>query len=103
MLALLLIILIALWFLGYIHISGYIPNFPLFSINNHSISLWDILILLAIAWAIGVLPSPLRQIAAALLIIWILATLGIIAIGGLAQIIVLAIIAGVILTLLDVV
>lgn len=103
MLAIVLVALILLWVFGYIHISGYIPNFPLFNINGHAITLWDLLIFAVIVWAIGILPSPLRQIAGVLLVIWVIATLGIVAITGLAQIIVLAIIVGLILALLGVV
>lgn len=103
MLAVVLIALIVLWVFGYIHISGFIPNFALFNINGHIITLWDLLIFAVIAWAIGILPSPLRQIAGVLLIIWVLATLGVLAIVGLAQIIVLAVIVGLILSLLGVV
>lgn len=104
MLAAVLIFLIILWFFGYIHISAFpLPNFQLFVINSHPVTLWDLLILIVIGWAIGILPTPLRQIAGALLLIWILATLGILAIAGLAQIIVLAIIIGLVLALLGVV
>lgn len=103
MIAAVLIILIVLWVFGYIHISGFIPDISLFTLNGHIITLWDILILLVIGWAIGILPSPLRQIAAVILVIWILATLGIIAIAGLASILVLAIIVGLILVLVGVV
>lgn len=103
MLAAILIILVILWVLGYIHITGFIPDLTLFTINGHGITLWDLLILLVIGWAIGILPSPLRQIAAVLLVLWILATLGILAISGLAQIIVLAVIVGLLLALLGVV
>lgn len=104
MIAVILIILIVLWFLGYINISGLnLPNFILFNLNGRDISLWDVLILLVIGWAIGVLPTPLRQIAGVLLVIWVLATLGILAITGLAQIIVLAVIIGLVLALLGLV
>ncbi len=105
MLVAVLVILIFLWFFGYIHVSGFppIPDLQLFAINNHPVTLWDLLILVVIGWAIGILPSPLRQIAGALLLIWILATLGVLAIAGLAQIVVLAVIIGLILTLLGVV
>lgn len=103
MIAAVLVILVLLWFFGYIHITGFIPDLNLFNINGHAITLWDILILLVIGWAIGILPTPLRQIAGILLVIWVLATLGILAITGLAQIIVLAVIVGLVLALLGLV
>jgi hypothetical protein len=102
MLAALLLILIVLWFLGYIHIEGLtIPDIVLFSINGHPITLWSILILLVVSWAISILPTPFRQIVAVLLVIWILAVLGILAISGiaLANILVIAMIIGIIASL----
>ncbi len=104
MLGILLIALVALWFLGYIRVDGLptIPDIQLFVINGEPITLWSLLIFAVICFVIGVLPSPFRQIAGVLLIIWVLATLGILAISGLASIIVIAIIVGIILALLGV-
>ncbi len=104
MLGILLVVLIALWFLGYLRIDGLptIPDIQLFVINGQPITLWNLLIFAVICIAIGVLPSPFRQIAGVLLLLWILATLGILAISGLASIIVIAIIIGIILALLGV-
>jgi hypothetical protein len=71
------IILAILWFLGYAPISGIsIPNLVLFSINNHPVTLWNILILLVIGWAIGILPRPLQAVASILLLFWVLSVLG---------------------------
>lgn len=104
MIAAVLIILIILWVFGYIHISGFnIPDIQLFVINNHAVTLFDLLILAVIGWTIGILPTPLRQIAGVILVIWILATLGIIGIAGLPSILVLAVIIGLILALVGIV
>jgi hypothetical protein len=98
MLIILLIILIILWFFGYIQISGLtIPDLTLFSINGHPITLWNILILLVVAIIIGVLPNPFRAIASVFLVLWILAVLGILAFAGMSNIIVIAIIIGLII------
>jgi len=103
MLAILLVVLIILFFLGYIHIGNLtIPDITLFSLNGRPITLWNILILLVISWALSILPSPLREIAGVLLVLWILSVLGIIAVAGFSQIIVIAIIVGIILALLGV-
>jgi len=102
MLVAIVIILIILWFLGYVPIiiSGIaIPNPILFYINSRPITLWEILILIAISWAIGILPNPLRVIGSVLLILWILSVLGIIAISGFSHIIVLVIIIGLIISI----
>ncbi|MEK7451110.1 MAG: hypothetical protein AAB662_04200 [Patescibacteria group bacterium] len=83
MLVAIVVILIILWLLGYAPISGIsVPDFVLFSINNHPITLWNILILAVISWAIGILPRPLQVIASILLILWILSVLGIFALVG---------------------
>ncbi len=94
------VILIILWFLGYAPISGIsITNFVLFTINNHPVTLWEILILLVVGWAIGILPRPLQAIASVLLLLWVLSVLGILAIAGLSNIIVLVIIVGLIISI----
>ena len=91
------VILAILWFLGYIPVSGIsIPNLVLFTINNHPITLWNILILLVVGWAIGILPRPFQAVASVLLLLWILSVLGILAIAGLSSIIVLVIIVALI-------
>lgn len=102
MLTALLVILIILWFLGYISVG--VPGLEffdvaLFTINNQTISLWDLLIFLVIVSLVGILPTPLRQIVGVILILWILSTLGILAIGGLSSILVIAIIIGLIVSL----
>ncbi|HUD19074.1 MAG TPA: hypothetical protein VMR81_01345 [Patescibacteria group bacterium] len=104
MLGAILLILVVLWFFGYIHIQGIsIPNFPLFVLNGHSISLWDLLIFLVILWAIESLPGPLRVIAGVLLVLWLLSTLGLIAIVGFSHLIVVVIIIGLVLAVLHVI
>lgn len=94
------IILIILWFLGYAPLSGIsIPNIVLITINNHPVTLWEILILVVIGWAIGILPGPLQAVASVLLVLWVLSVLGILAIAGLPNIIVLVIIIGLIVSI----
>jgi len=100
MLIAVIVILVILWFLGYMPVSGIsIPNISLFTINGHAVTLWELLILLVVAWAIGILPRPLQMIASVLLLLWILSVLGIFAITGLPNIIVLVIIVGLILSI----
>lgn len=97
MLIAIVIILSILWFLGYVPITGIsIPNLVLFTINNHPVTLWEILILAVIGWAISILPRPLQAVGSVLLILWVLSVLGILAIAGLSNIIVLVIIVGLI-------
>jgi len=95
MLFAILVILIILWFLGYVPTGSlYVPNIVLFSINNHPITLWNVLILLAVGWAISILPKPFREIASVLLLFWVLSVVGILAIAGLSNILIIAIILG---------
>ncbi len=95
MLIAILLILIVLWFFGYMPVGGInIPNAVLFSINSHPITLWNVLILFAVGWAISILPSPFREIASVLLLLWILSVIGILAIAGLSNILIIAIILG---------
>lgn len=95
-----IIILAILWLLGYAPLAGIsIPNIALFTINNHAVTLWEVLILAVVAWAIGILPRPLQAIASLLLLLWVLSVLGILAITGLSNIIVLVIIVGLIISI----
>lgn len=101
MLVALLVILIILWYLGYVSVGNVnIPNMILFTINGQQVTLWNLLILLVISAIIGILPSPLREIAGVVLILWILSVLGILAFAGLSSILILAIIIGLVLFLL---
>lgn len=103
MLGAILLILVVLWFFGYIHVDGLsVPNFPLFVVNGHAITLWEVLILLVILWAIEALPGSLRSIGVVLLIVWLLATLGVISIMGLPQVVVVLLVIGLVLALLGV-
>lgn len=93
----LLVILIILYYLGYISIPGFtIPDVTLFSINGHPITLFNLLIFFVFLSLVGLLPSPLRQITFVGLILWVLALLGFLAFGGLSSLILLAVIIGLI-------
>ena len=95
MLIAILLILVVLWFFGYMPLGGInVPNVVLFSVNNHPITLWNVLILLVVGWAISILPRPFREIASVLLLLWVLSVVGILAIAGLSNILVIAIILG---------
>ncbi|MEN9407459.1 MAG: hypothetical protein RLZZ455_675 [Candidatus Parcubacteria bacterium] len=100
MLVAIVVILIILWVLGYAPITGLsIPDVVLFTINNHAVTLWEVLIVAVIGWAIGILPRPFQAIASVLLVLWILSILGIFAVAGLPNIIILIIIVGIIISL----
>jgi hypothetical protein len=71
----------------------------LFRLFGHAITLWELLMFVVILWAMESLPSPLRQIAFVLVLLWALSILGIVAISGLSNLIIGAIIIGIILAL----
>jgi hypothetical protein len=81
-----LLFLIVLWVLGYIQIpGGVIPNITIFTLNSVAISLWNILTFLVVIALIGILPSPFREIAAILFVLWVLSLLGIFSIFAFAS------------------
>lgn len=99
----LLVVLIILWFLGYISIPYIpIPNIVLFTINGQQITLWNLIIFLIVLALVEMLPRPLNWIAGVILIFWLLSTLGILAIPGLASILVIVVIVGLIIHLLGI-
>ena len=101
MLEVILVILILLWVTGNLHITGItIPDYLLFQLNGHPVTLMNLLVFLVIVWAIGVLPSPIREISGVLLLLWVLSVLGFIAIAGLANLLVIAVIIGIVLALI---
>lgn len=100
MLGTVLVILLVLWLFGFVQIPGIVfHNAVLFRILGHSVTLWELLMFVVIAWAMESLPSPLRQIAFVLVILWLLSVFGIIGIAGLSNLLVIAIIIGLVLAL----
>jgi len=94
-----LVLLILFWLLGYGPIQVF--HIILLQFNGLSITIWDLLIFLVFVWLVTSLPSPFRQIAVVFVLIWLLSSLGIIAIAGLSNILVIAIIVGVLLYVLS--
>lgn len=97
-----LLLLIVLWLLGIFSPVALLYR-PLGNINGHPINLWDIFVFLLIIWLIGVLPTPFRQIVTVLLILWLLSVLGILAIGGLSNLLLPLLIIGLVLYLFGVI
>lgn len=100
MLGTIIVILLLLWGLGFLHIPAItFHNMVLFRLFGHAITLWELLMFVVILWAMESLSSPLRQIAFILVLLWALSILGIVAISGLSNLIIGAIIIGIILAL----
>jgi hypothetical protein len=101
MLEIILVVLVILLLTGNIRISGFdLPHIVLLNINGQSITLVNILIFFLILWALGILPSPFREIAALLFVLWILSIFGIIAFAGLSNLIIIAIIVGIVFSII---
>lgn len=96
----LLVLLVIALITGFISIPGFtLPNYALFAVNGQSITLLNVLVFILILWAIGILPSPFREIAGVLFVLWILSILGFIAIAGLSNLLVIAIIVGIVVSM----
>jgi hypothetical protein len=98
MLVLLLLLLFIFWLFGYGAIA--VLPFPLFTFMRHTITLWDLLIFFVVVWLISLLPSPFGEIASILVILWVLSVFGIIAVVGISNLLVIAIIVGLLLYIL---
>lgn len=95
-----LIILIVLWLLGFFRVPSLpILHAELFRVLGHGITLWEILIFIVIIWAMEAFPSPFRQMAYVLVLLWVLSIFGFIVISGFSNILIFAFIIGLILAL----
>jgi len=93
-----LVVLLLLWLLGFVQIPWLVfHNRTLFTILGHSVTLWELLMFLVIAWAMESLPDPLRQVAFVLVVLWLLSILGIITIAGLPNLLIVALLVGLVL------
>ena len=96
-----IVALLVLWLVGVIQIPGLaIRDFTLFRFQNHTVTLLEVLIFLVLLWAVETLPSPLRELTVLAVIMWLLSTLGIIVVAGLPNILILAVVVGLLLTYL---
>ncbi len=101
MAGIILLLMVILYFYGYVQIPGItVPNPALFIINGHSISLAAFLIFFAILWTITVLPPVLRVIGIILLVAWTLTELGFVVIAGLSNFIAIAVIISLLVVIL---
>jgi hypothetical protein len=101
MLELIVAILVILFLTGNLHVSGIaIPNATLLHVNGQAITLWNVLIFIVVMWALGVLPSHFREIVGVLLVLWVLSVLGFLAITGLSNILVIAVIIGIVMSII---
>jgi len=97
----LFILLLILWYLGYIHLGLAIPDIILFTINGHAITLYNALIAVVILAIINLVPYPFSVIIGVFLALLVLSFLGILPIlGSLSHILVIAVIVTFVIFLL---
>jgi hypothetical protein len=91
-----LAVLVILWLMGYVQIPWlHIPRITVFSFNGRPITFFDILIAIVVIWLIDLLPTPFREVSILLLLLYVLSLFGIIAIAGFSNIVVIAIVLGI--------
>jgi hypothetical protein len=93
MAGIILLLMVILYFYGYVQIPGVtVPNPTLFIIQGQPVVVSSFLIFFAILWTITVLPPILRIIGIILLVAWTLTELGFVVIAGLSNFIAITII-----------
>jgi hypothetical protein len=93
MVEILVVVLFLLWLSGNLVIPGIvIPNFLLFSLNGHPITVWNLITFAIMVWLLGLLPTPFREVAGVILVLWVLSILGILAFAGLPNLLVIVLI-----------
>lgn len=96
-----LVFLVLLFALGYVDINSLpLINTTLITIFGRTITIYDLLVFLLMIWVVDLLPRPFRELAGVVLILWLLSFFGIVAIAGLSNILVLALIVGIIFYLI---
>lgn len=89
------VIFVGFWLLGYITVPWLpITEMRLFSVNGNLVTVWNVLVFFIYLWFIDLLPTPFRQLATALLIMYSLSRLGVITLTGFPNLVVIALIAG---------
>jgi hypothetical protein len=98
----LIAVVVVLWLLGIIQIPWLtLPRIPVFMVFGTTITLTRLLILALIIWLAMSLGSPFRQIVWAFVILWLLSVFGLISIGSMSTLIIIAIVVGLILSLVQ--
>lgn len=94
-----IIILLILWLLGLLRIP-WLPftDITVFRLGKWNVSLIEIALIVILIWGVEKLPSPFRQILYVLIVLWLLVKLGILAVSGASNLILLAIIFGFLLS-----
>lgn len=95
-------IVVILWLLGVIAIPWLtLPHLTILSVLGYTFTLQRLLILGLLIWLSLSAGAPFRQMFWVFVILWLLTTFGIIVVGGMPTLIVIAIVVGLILSLIQ--
>lgn len=95
-------VLVVLWLLGIINIPWLeMPHFPTLNILGFSLTIEKLLVIIALVWIASSLGGVIGKVVWVLVVLWLLSTLGIIAVGGLSNLLVIGVVVGIVLSLLQ--
>lgn len=95
-------IVVVLWLLGIIKIPFLMmPHFPTLNILGFTLTIKTLLIIAAFVWIASSLGGVIGKIVWVLVVLWLLSALGIIAIGGFSNLLVIGIVVGIVLSLVQ--
>lgn len=98
----LIAILVVLWLAGVVNVPWLMkPNFPSLNILGFNITIGNLLVLAILLWILSSLGGPFRQIIWALVVLWLLSALGVIAIGGLTNLLIIGVVVGLVLSMVQ--
>jgi len=96
----LIAIVVVLWLLGLVKIPFLMrPHFPTLDLFGFSLTIETLLVIGVLIWIASSLGGVIRHVVWVLVVLWILTKLGIIAVGGLSNLLVIGIVVGVVLAL----
>lgn len=98
----LIAIVVVLWLLGIVNVPWLMrPHFPSLNILGFHLTLEKLLIIIALVWIASSLGGVIGKIVWVLVVLWLLSTLGIIAVGGLSNLLVIGVVVGIVLSLVQ--
>lgn len=95
-------VIVLLWLIGVIRIPwlGF-PHLEIFSFGGVNITLERLLTLILVLWLASTAPSPLRQMFWVFVILWLLSIAGIVMVGSMTNLVLIAIITGLVLSIVQ--
>ena len=92
-------IVVALWLLGIISIPWLVmPSFPVLNILGYALTIPRLLLFGLLCWLALNLGSPFRQIIWVFFVLWLLSIFGLIVVGSMVNLLLIALVVGLILS-----